>query len=32
MGKEKGSESWIKESIKDSAFEETYTISKELGW
>ena len=32
MGKEKGSECWISESIKDRAFEDTYTISKELGW
>lgn len=31
MGKEKGSECWITESIKDKAFEDTYTISKELG-
>lgn len=31
MGKEKGFDSWIKESIKDKSFEDTYTISKELG-
>lgn len=31
MGKENVSEGWIQESIKDKAFEETYSISKELG-
>jgi len=27
-----GQEYWISESIKDRSFEESYAITKELGW